>query len=202
MITAWPLTDPLYPALDAEGADMFAPRSFAPDVGPPIVRRAATSTVESFTLSANLRSRDDLATLLAWWRDDLQQGMQPFVWRHPRTRSPAKFRFTSSIKHVQTGKERVRASFDVLRLPGELWFASYIPAAGVTLPLWVADYAGGVYGVGDARGVVGDLAALSGTYLVWTKRSDGTQAFGSATYAGDIPSTAPTGVSWLVGFAL
>jgi len=202
MITSWPLTKPFYPALDAEGRDVQAVRRFEPDVGPPIERPSSLATLEAWSMTAHLKSRDDYATFMAWWRDDLARGTLPFVWRHPRSRAVGKWKFTGPPSHRQTGAERVQVSFDCLLLPGSVWFADYVPQPYARIPAWVADYDGGVYGVGDARGVVGDLAAVSGTYEVWQKNSDGTHEFKSVTYAANIPATAPAGVDWLVGFDL
>jgi hypothetical protein len=202
MITSWPLEAPFYPLIDAEGGDVQMLRRFEPDVGPPIDRPATTAVLESWSLRVMLETRADLATLTAWGRTDLAQWALPFIWRHPRTRAITRWKFLQPPRHVQRSGEIVEMSFSALCLPGVPWFAPYVPGDRARLPAWVADYAGGVYGVGDARGVVGDLAAVSGTFEVWEKRTNGTQGFGARTYSGDIPATAPTGVDWLVGFAL
>ncbi|MCA2013523.1 hypothetical protein LCM17_18680 [Cereibacter sphaeroides] len=202
MITAWVLDDAFYPTLDAEGGDVDMRRRFEPDVGPPIERPATTAAFESWSLRVIAKTRAELATLTAWGRSDLGQWTKPFIWRHPRTRAITRWKFVGAPRHVQRSGEVVELAFGALCLPGSPWFAPYVPGTRARLPAWVADYTGGVYGVGDERGSVSDLSAITGTYEVWEKRSNDTQGFTVRTYSGDVPTSAPAGVDWLVGFTL
>lgn len=202
MISAWILEDDFCPVFDADGGDINAKRSFEPDMGPPIERAATTASVESWQLRVAVKSDENLAAMMAWGRGTLAQWVLPFIWRHPHTGAVTKWKFLGAPRVVRIGSQSFMLSFSALRLPGVPWFAPYVPGTRARLPAWVADYDGGVYGVGDARGVAADLSALSGTYEVWKKRSSGTQGFSERTYSGDIPTSAPVGVDWLVGFAL
>lgn len=202
MITAWVLNEDFCPIYDADGGDIEAKRSFAPDTGGPIERPITTASIESWQLRVAVTDSVRLEQLKAWGRDDLGQWTQPFIWRHPHSGAITKWKFLAPPRTVRAGSNGFILSFSALCLPGTPWFAPYVPGTRARLPAWVADYDGGVYGVGDERGEASDLSAISGTYEVWEKRSNGTQGFTVRTYSGDVPTSAPAGVDWLVGFSL
>ena len=201
MIAAWPFQDPLMPLRTSTGAPVDNLASFQPDVGPPTTRRRATSRVEQWEMSVLLKSFEQLTEFETWFRDDLKDGALPFVWRKPATDEVTKWRFSpASYDKRFRGAGFVGLSFTALLLPNKLWFAPYVPENTVRLPAWVADYADGVYGVGDEKGAASTLSSVSGTFLVWERTTSGGNVFYQDSFSGNVPQTAPTGVSWLVGF--
>lgn len=202
-ILAWPLTAPFYPEVNSTGGPLDTLATFEPDVGAPIQRARSTAVTESWSLQTLFQTLADLAVFEDWWANTLGQGASRFIWRHPQTNAVRWVRIPQQYDKQFLGGGLSRVSFAALYLPGTPWFAPYVPTPYVRVPRWVAHYTAGVYGVGATRGVAADLNAVSGTFEVWRKKTDGTQTFLSQTYtAGSIPTTAPTGVEWLVGFDL
>ena len=201
MIAAWPFQDPLMPLRTSTGAPVDNLASFQPDVGPPLSRRRATARVQQWEMQVILDSFDKLAQFESWFEDDLQDGAMPFVWRKPASKEVTKWRISpASYDKRFLGGPVVGLSFTALLLPNKLWFAPYVPENTVRLPAWVADYADGVYGVGDEKGAASTLSSVSGTFLVWERTASGQNKFYQDTFSEDVPQTAPGGVAWLVGF--
>lgn len=198
----WPFLDPFYLSLSSTSGPVDQAATFTPDVGPTITRRRTTARVDMWSGSVILYDFAQLAEFETWFQNDLQGGVLPFVWRRSDSDQVARFKFApATYSKAFLGNERVRLSFDVMVLPGSLWFAPYVIPKTAKPPAWVADYAASVFGVNGVKGVVGDLAAVSGTFDVLVTFTDGGVQFQRLTFAADIPSTAPSGVASYVAFA-
>ena len=200
MITGWPSAIQSYPLKQITGGPVDNLASFVTDVGPPISRPRSTALVEAWDMAVVFQTRAHAAIFEAWWRDDLAFGSSPFIWRHPRTKAVGKWRIPQQFKWAGLGGEITQVSFAAMALPGSVWFAAYVPEETARVPYFVADYASGIYGVDAVKGVASGLAAVAGTYEVWTYLSTGTVTIGLITYAGTVPQTAPSGVTKIVGF--
>ncbi len=92
----WPSSLPVYPLVNgySEVADRNV-ASFQPDIGPTIDRRRSSvaSSVINFSL---LLSVSEVSTLMTWYRDNLKDGVLPFINMHPRTQSSVIMRFNSA----------------------------------------------------------------------------------------------------------
>jgi hypothetical protein len=202
MITSWPLTDPFWPLIQSTGGPVDTAVRFQADVGPEMTRRRTTAVVEAWNLSAMIRSAEDLATFEAWWLDDLAQGTMPFLWRHPASKGPARVRFSGAYALQNLAPHVWMVAFPAVILPGRPWYFDYIPRPYAAMPEWVADYENTTYGIEETRlSAATGLSAITGTFMVWERRSNGTESMGLRTFAADVPQTAPTGVLSLVGFA-
>lgn len=202
MIAAWPDTLPLRPSGRQFSETAQDSRAiFEPDVGPAITRPRITEQIVMQEVVFPPVETALVETLRTFYGTTLKQGSLPFIWRDPVTQEVRRYKMMGLPRVGGAGSLHVQISIQLMRLPGEVWFAEYVPPGTVRLPVWVADYGGSVFGVNGVKGVVGDLAAVSGTFDVWEKRTDGTQSFTSRAYSGDIPTTAPSGVDWLAGFA-
>jgi len=197
----WPFTDPLYPIRTSTGGPTDQNASFSTDVGPPITRRRTTGRVEAWRLAVLFQDRDKFADFDDWYQDDLQAGALPFVWRHPGTKRIERFQFSPARYDASyPTDEWVRVTFTALILPGRLWFADYVPEATAWVPLWVADYAAGKFWIGQEQVAATALGGLTGTYIVH-QSAGAIKTLDTRSYTGNIPQTAPSGVSWLAGFA-
>ena len=202
-ILTWPTTEPFYPEMSSTASPLDGLATFETDVGAPVQRRRSTAVTEAWSMQVLFLDLETLTTFETWWADTLGQGASRFIWRHPQTNAVRWFRIPQQFEKRFLGAGHSRVSFSALLLPGLPWFAPYVPTPYVRAPRWVAHYGSSVFGVGSARGVAADLDDVSGTFEVWRKNTDGSQSFLSQTYtAGDIPTTAPSGVEWLVGFDL
>jgi hypothetical protein len=197
---AWPFTDPFYALVESTGQSMRAMSSFAPEFGPPIDRPRSTARMEAWSLTFPLKTFAALTTFRQWYEGQIKFGAIRYVWRHPTDNGVTYWKIVSDYQPVFRGAEVSFLRFDAMLLPGVPWYAAYVPQPYVRLPVFVADYSGGVYGVDGARGVAADLSAVSGTFYVWQRTTGGVDSFSTVTYSGDIPLTAPSGVAWLVGF--
>ena len=200
MISGWPSNIAFNPLLSATGGPESNLVSFKPDVGPPMSRPMSTALVEIFDLTMIFEPLTQGAIFEDWWRDDLAFGSLPFIWRHPRTKAVGKWRIPQQFTQSFPATEVMRVDFQALKEPGSVWFAAYVPEETARVPYFVADYASGIYGVDAVKGVASGLAAVAGTYEVWTYLSTGTVTIGLITYAGTVPQTAPSGVTKIVGF--
>jgi hypothetical protein len=199
-LRAWPLPLNYRPLIEnARGGPVAMTRRFQPEVGiDTIERRAVTARAESWgSLSFVIEGEVDNATFDEWFHDTIGQ---PFIFRHPRTGVIGEWKITSDVDYRNLRDHDYVVTMDMIMLPGTPWYAPYVPGGQVRIPYFVADYGSSVFGVDGARGVVGDLADVAGTFDVWTVRTNGSNSFGTVTYtAGTVPSTAPVGVSKLIG---
>lgn len=202
-IRAWPLANNFVPMIQgASGGPVAIKRTFEPSVGIDTIERpAVTARMERWTnLSFIVETKFENDLVESWFYDTIGQGAKSFIFRHPRTGDLGEWKITTDPVFSNISEDKYIITVDMIKLAGTLWFAPYVPTGSIRIPRFVADYDGDVYGVDGARGVAADLADVSGTFEVWTTFTDGRHAFGTKTYSGDVPLTAPTGVSRLVGF--
>jgi hypothetical protein len=199
-LRAWPLPFNYKPQIEgARGGPVAMLRRFQPEVGiDSIERRAVTARAETWrSLSFTIEGEVDNQMFDDWFHDTVGQ---PFIFRHPRTDVIGEWKITSDPEMRNLRDHDYVVTLDMIMLPGTPWFASYVPGGQVRIPYFIADYGSSVFGVDGVRGVVGDLADVAGTFDVWTIRSSGSNSFGTVTYlAGEVPSSAPSGVSKLIG---
>jgi hypothetical protein len=199
----WPFDDEFSfrPTGDSTGGPLDQTAAFQPDTGPDITRRRTTARVEAWQLGVILPALSRLPVFEQWFDSNLQGGVLPFSWRHPSTRAVRRFQFSPRTYSVgYLGGDWVRLSFSCQILPGVPWFAPYVPDNSARVPDWVADYAAGKYWVAGAEVAATGLAAVSGTYVVQDRLGPHTTVKRLTTYAGNVPQTAPAGVTWSAGF--
>ena len=195
------LWDDVSPNLSSTGGPVDQSVSFNPDLGVPISRPRTTAVIENWSTPVTFLTRDQFAEFEAWFRDDLKQGILPFVWRHPSNDAVRSMRIIpATYQSSYSGGEWVQVSLNVMILPSTLWFAPYVPIGSSRVPDFVADYVAGRYWIGQTEVAATALATISGAYDVLTQPVTGDQAFTTVTYAGDVPQTAPSGVAWIAGF--
>lgn len=187
---------------DSTGSPQDQLASFAPAVGPPITRRRTTARVEQWNLSVLLETAEQFYTFEAWFDDTLKGGSLPFTWRVPYGNRLARFQFAPATYTPSfLGGEWVRVGFSALVLPGTLPLAPYVAEDRARLPDWVADYDADLYWLDGDPVAASALAGVSGAYLV-LQNVGGTLTYQTATYATDVPQTAPTpDTLWLAGYA-
>lgn len=201
-IRAWPLADNFVPLIQgASGGPVSIKRTFEPSVGIDAIERpAVTARMERWTnLSFIVETRYENDLFESWFYDTIGQGAKSFIYRHPRTGDLGEWKIVSDPVFSNISEDKYVITVDMIKLAGTPWFASYIPSNTVRIPRFVADYTNDVYGVDGALGVATDLGDVAGTFEVWTVTTEGTHRFGVATYDGDVPQTAPSGVARLVG---
>lgn len=187
-----------------EGVLLDGRVSFQPDVGPAIMRRRITATIKMWAITLVPLTQDQFQLFEAFVRDDLSGGVLPFVFRAPGSGAVARFQFMASgdpYTHRRATAGREIVSFDLMQLPGALWFAPYVPKGMLRIPDFVADYAADKYWIGQQAVAASDLGQISGTYLVVQQDTSGDQTTSTVSYAGDVPQAAPIGVDWIAGFA-
>ncbi len=202
MISSWPLKKAFYPTRRATGTDMSFRRTFTPDVGPDIDRLSSTVSMEDWSMQLIISSDYEYVKFMDWGRVELKQWIQPFIWRHPRSKSVTKWKFVGTPQDEKLGVGIYEIRFRVYRMPGIPWFAPYVLGDRVNLPLFVADYQNGIYGVDGIRGVSSDLNSVSGTYKIWTTYNDGSLArFSRATYVSGPAFPPASNLNSILGFA-
>lgn len=202
MDIAWPLETPFYADLDSTG-EIVDPRVMRqPEFGPPISRLKADALMEVWSLRFTFPSFAVSNTFHDWHRSTLKFGALSYIWRHPQTGGVTRWKMLDAPQRAFSGAQWSKVSFSAMRMPGDVWYADYVPRPYVRLPYFVADYENGVYGVDSAAGPSSLLTAVTGTYEVWTRLTNGTQTFSSMTFASGVPTTAPTGVLSYAGFVL
>lgn len=191
----WPTSIPQSPQFGMQGGPQDIRASFAPDVGPPIQRRRATKAPHVYGVSLPPMSYAQLATFEAWVEDDLKAGALRFIWRDPISDSPQWWRFTVAdpVYGIEAiGPDLVAVSAKMMREPGNPWFANYVMSGSSRSPHVVADYENDIYGVDGQRGAGSDVAAVSGTFDVYTYDAAGaltTTELDHTVNAGDIPAS-------------
>lgn len=196
------LWDDVSPNLQSTGGPVDQTVSFQPDVGVPITRPRVTGTVETWSVPVTFYSRAQFAEFEAWFRDDLKQGVLPFVWRHPASDAVRKVRIIpATYQSSYPGGEWVQVSMSLMILPGRVWFAPYVPDGSSRVPDFVADYAANRFWIGQNEVAASALAGISGSYLVLSQLLTYTQRYSTVIYAGDVPQVAPPNTDWIAGFA-
>lgn len=203
----WPAGVPFCPRRPdgAEGAALDTRAAFQPEIGQAILRPRMTGRLTAWAMTLVRMTAAEFALFEAFVHDDLRSGSLPFVFRVPGVGGPvARFQFATGgelYRRRYLPQGLVQVSFDLLQLPGKLWFAPYVPAGRPRVPAWVADYGANRFWIGQEQVTASGLSAISGTFLVFQQQVAFTQTFFTATYAGDVPQTAPLNVDWLAGFA-
>lgn len=207
MTPYWPVTVPSCPERHrATGGPVDARAVFQPDRGPEIVRAATTARWEEWSVPLSPITVAQFNLFEAWFDGDLSRGAKAFAWRHPVTDIIGLWRFKSGQRPyevAQTAKGYVLLSFTALRQPGTPWWSPYVRAGENRVPYAVADYAGSVFGVAGDRTAAAAVALVAGTYDVYTTATPSgvvTEELAHVVVAGDIPATAPVGVSRIVAY--
>ncbi len=208
MIPIWPATIRQTPRRsDWAGGPVRGRVSFQPDFGPPVERRGVTAETMLFAGTFPQMRAADLAVFRAFFADDLAGGVLPFAWRDPETQLAWAWKIIGDDREYQTtarGADLYDLGLQMMRLPGAPWWQPYCTATGdLRLPYVVADYALGVFGVDLARVPAASVAAVTGTYDVYTTSTLGvvTAQLAEVVSAGEIPASAPLGVAKIVAYS-
>jgi hypothetical protein len=156
-----------------------------------------------WTLSFSLRGLAAFTTFENWFDNDLANGALPYIWRHPLSQQVRRWKFAPpTFRHENIGADFVRVSFQAMQLPGTPVMAPYIMENSARIPDFVADYDADRYWIEGVEVAATALSGVSGDYVIATKVGPHTITQRFATYAGDVPQTAPSGVLWLAGFSV
>ncbi|HEY4775018.1 MAG TPA: hypothetical protein VIH40_09375 [Xanthobacteraceae bacterium] len=116
MTVPWPAAVPQTPLA---GSFSSEPQrnviSFAPEYGPPIERRATSMMMEAHSYRARLTAAE-YATLMDFYRDDLQDGVLAFARDHPRTGEPIVARFSAAPADADDIPGHVMTTISYLRI--------------------------------------------------------------------------------------
>lgn len=208
MIPHWPSSLPQKPRRGTwSGGPRDFRRRFQPEIGPPIFRRGSTAEVMAYSqvLFPNITS----AQRTAWetfYNTTLAGGTLPFSWRDPDTDVPGLWIIEGGdlgYSIVNRGADLRDLTVNLIRRPGTPWWSPYMLAGSSRVPYVVADYSGSVFGVDAVRTAASAVAAVSGTFDVYTTATPSgvvTVELSKVVAAGGIPATAPGGVSRIVAF--
>lgn len=208
MIPIWPHSLPQAPRRNNwTGGPRDERIRFEPDRGPPIDRVGATGATEEFNASFMNLSNAQRATFRAWFDGDLAKGTQWFAWRDPVIGDVSLWKIMSdgrsqAYSFTAKGAGWNDLSLNLMRRPGAVWYAPYVAEGVLRLPYVVADYTNDVFGVDLARSPAASVAAVSGVFDVFTTRPGSSTLVerGHTVTAGDIPATAPVGVTRILAF--
>lgn len=209
MIPIWPATLPQAPQYaNWTGSPLDSVVSFSPEDGPPLTRPRVTAETFAYSAGFGPISGAQRITFLTFWRDSLKRGAQRYAWPDPVELTvwewlirPGERAFEISPRNAN----RFDLRMNLLRLPGPPWWQPYalVTSGGAArLPWAVADYTNNVFGVDLARTPASAVAAVTGTFDVYTTATGGAVTIETAhvVLAGDIPATAPMGVTKIVAY--
>lgn len=211
MIALWPSEIKMAPQVGSWGGGPRDERAaFQPESGPPIMRRRVTGKTAEFSVTFPGLSAAQVNAFEDWFDADIGGGVLPFLFRDPvrcdvaRWIIPAGNSQPYSIALV--GRDHIDLSMTMLRMPGNAAVAPYVVVqadGSLRAPYVVADYDAGVFLIDGVGVPASSVAAIAGTYDVLTVSDLGVEAWELAhtVLAGDIPATAPVGVSRIVAFA-
>ena len=201
-IQYWPFDDAYQLPSAVSAVDFRA--AFQPEAGGPIARPRGTGAIANVPLSF-LVSEAQQATFEAWFKDDIALGSTRFIYRFKPGGVVRWFIFASGESPYQLDFDRYphnRLTMNLVRLPQIPWFASYVPANSSRAPAWVADYDGGVYGVGADKIAASALPLIAGSYYVTRITTSGTTSGNETLIAGDITEAQPVGTNTIIGFEI
>jgi len=118
MTEAWPVTVPSE-AL-AEGYSEKPQRnvtSFQPDAGVALERRRASISADDLSYVSTHMTDDQFDDLIAWYRDDLLEGVLPFTRNHPRTGDSVTCKFVDAPAIVAVEGLYYKVSINLVRMP-------------------------------------------------------------------------------------
>ena len=208
MIPHWPASLPQKPRRGTwNGGPRDFRRRFQPEIGPPIFRRGATAEVMAYSqvLFPNITA----AQRTVWetfYNTTLSGGVLPFSWRDPDTDVPGLWVIDGGdlgYSMVNRGADLRDLTLNLIRRPGTPWWSAYMRPNNNRVPKVVADYAGSVFGVDGIRTAASAVAAVAGTFDVYTTATPSgivTEQLARVVTAGQIPATAPGGVSRIVAY--
>jgi hypothetical protein len=197
----WP-NDLPGPATDLGYSPQDVRVSFEPDIGAPIDRPRATGAPYVLAPTWTLEG-SQIASFATFFDVTLAKGTQTFCMRDPINQTPRRCRFLGGTYQRQfLLKSVARISAQMMILPGDPWFAPYVPTGSSRVPDFVADYAGAVFGVEGLSKPASAVTAISGNYLVERTTTTQVTTAQETLEAGDIPATAPSGTTKIIGFAL
>lgn len=117
MTAVWPSQ---VPAKELHAGYAEAPESniaeFPVEVGPPKSRRRSSVTTALISFEQIL-SAGEYDALMDFWRDQLKDGVLPFVRVHPRTRALATFRFAAPPGMRALADDVYRVTLQLRQLP-------------------------------------------------------------------------------------
>lgn len=204
MIPYWPTSLPQRPSIRFTGGPQDNRVSFSPDYGMPIERPKGSDAPEIYDVGYEVFDLEDYAVFKAWFKDDLASGTKRFAWRHPIGDSVALWRIVSQdppyTVTAASGGQFVSLTMRIMRVPGEPWFVDYVPSDTSRVPDFVADYDNDVYGVQGEKVAASALPDIEGEYLTVTTNATSVVRTVETLTAGDIPATAPAGVTSIIGF--
>ena len=170
---------------------------FKPDYGPPITRRRTTADPEIYqTVFPNFTGAMR-AAFRTFFAVDLAGGVLPFCWRDPVIGDVAMWRILGSGERgydmTARGADLHDLSLQIMRLPGDPWFAGYLRAGSSKPPQVVADWNAGIFGINGLKVAASALPAVAGTFDVYSTSSTDVETFLAAQVitAGGIPASAP-----------
>jgi hypothetical protein len=202
MIPYWPTSLPQSILMPHSEAVADTRAVFETAAGP-IARRRLTGSPVNTAFATAPMTREQYATFEAWVDDDLAGGAKSFCRRDPVTGDPRMWKMLGGDNLYQarlTGGRKVQVSFSAVRLPSIPWFADYVPDCVSRVPDFVADYANDVYGVQGEKVAASALPDIEGEYLTVTTNASSVVRTVETLTAGDIPATAPAGVTSIIGF--
>lgn len=208
MISHWPVSLPQKPRRGTwNGGPKDFRRKFQPEIGPPLFRRGSTAEVMAYSqvVFPNLDAAQRTA-FETFYATTLAGGTLPFSWRDPDTDVPGLWIIEGGdlgYSLSNRGANLRDLTLNLIRRPGTPWWSPYLRPNSSRVPYAVADYTGSVFGVDALRTAASAVAAVAGTYDVYTTATPSglvTEELAHVVVAGDIPATAPGGVSRIVAF--
>lgn len=91
--------------------------SFQPDAGVAIERRRASISADELSYVSTLMTDTQVDRLVAWYRDDLGDGVLPFTRNHPRTGDSVICKFVDTPAIVAVEGLYYRVSINLIRMP-------------------------------------------------------------------------------------
>jgi len=90
---AWPASLPAPAVSGMSGGPQSNIASFQPEIGPPIQRKRASAVARQYDVQLPAVTRDQRATFVGFFEDDLAFGSLSFTMRDPFTDTDKTFRF-------------------------------------------------------------------------------------------------------------